>query len=181
MNIDYILELWLENPPKYTSLFVKLALINLLIDCISGPLITGAQATGKIKWYQITIGSFILLCVPISYVLLKFYPQPEIVFLVIIIINLFALLFRVFFLNKIMDLDIKKFFIDVLFKIIMVSLPTLIFVYFLNDFLFLESNLWNLVLSTASISILNIVLVIFIGLENSEKQIIINLIKSKIK
>ena len=48
-NVDYILELWLKNPPKYTAVFVSLCLINLLIECISGPLMIGAQATGSIK------------------------------------------------------------------------------------------------------------------------------------
>src|SRR5690606_12012639 len=59
VNIDFVLELWLKNPPQYSGVFVQLALFNLLIDSISGPLMMGAQATGRIKWYQIILGTFI--------------------------------------------------------------------------------------------------------------------------
>src|SRR5690606_5752429 len=53
LNTEYILTLWLKTPPPYTVSFVQLCLVNVLIDCISGPLMIGAQATGKIKIYQI--------------------------------------------------------------------------------------------------------------------------------
>jgi O-antigen/teichoic acid export membrane protein len=64
-NIDFILEMWLKSPPKNTSIFIVLCLINVLIECISGPLMIGAQATGQIKWYQIVIGTLIFLNLPI--------------------------------------------------------------------------------------------------------------------
>lgn len=180
MNIDFILELWLEAPPDYTSLFVKLTLINLMVDCISGPLIIGAQATGRIKWYQIIIGTFILLCVPISYLILKFYPYPEIVFIVIIIINLLALFFRVFFLQKIMNLKVKLFFKEVLFKISLVALASVILAYFLRYWLVFDNRIWTLIVTSLIISIINIALVFLLGLKKTEKKMIINFIKSKI-
>src|SRR5690606_19286013 len=32
LNVDFILEIWLVNPPEYTSVFVQLCLLNILID-----------------------------------------------------------------------------------------------------------------------------------------------------
>lgn len=34
-------------------------------------MITGLMATGRIKWYQIVVGSIILLIIPISYIFLR--------------------------------------------------------------------------------------------------------------
>ena len=109
-NIDFILELWLKNPPKYTSIFVNLCLINLLIDCISGPLMIGAQATGNIKWYQIIVGTLIFLNLPIAYILLKIYKSPELIYYSSIIISLLSLVFRLFFLKNIMKFPVFFFF-----------------------------------------------------------------------
>jgi len=108
-NIDFILHLWLNTYPKYTSEFVVLCLINILIDCVSGPLVTGAQATGNIKWYQIILGTFIFLSLPISYLLLRTYKDPSMIFIVIIIINTISLFGRLLFLKFLMDLNISEF------------------------------------------------------------------------
>ncbi len=67
-NINFILLWWLKNPPEYSNIFVTLILINLLIESISYPLITAALATGRIRNYQIVIGTILFLNLPISYV-----------------------------------------------------------------------------------------------------------------
>ena len=123
-NIDFILNLWLKTPPIYTSSFVLFSLINILIDSISGPLVTGAQATGFIKWYQITIGILIFLSLPISYVILKITNNPLMIFMVVILINSIALFCRLFFLKYLMNLNLKTFFLNVLLKIILMAKAT---------------------------------------------------------
>src|SRR5690606_26664585 len=56
LNLEYVMNLWLKEVPPYAIEFIRLALISSLIGTVSNPLMTGAQATGKIKWYQIFIG-----------------------------------------------------------------------------------------------------------------------------
>ena len=178
-NIDFILTIWLKNPPNHTSSFVILALINVLIDCVSGPLIIGAQATGNIKWYQITIGSFILLCLPISYFLLHLYKDPEIVYYVIIVVNFISLFIRLLFLKHLFNLDIKLFFTTVLLKICMVTV-LVIGVYFFTNSLFFEHNsLFGFLYNVIILLFLNVLTMFFIGLNRSERHFIISFIKKK--
>jgi hypothetical protein len=68
LETPYILKLWLKNPPDGAIIFSQLVLIELLIDSINLPIITAANATGKIKLYQSVVGGILLLCAPISYV-----------------------------------------------------------------------------------------------------------------
>lgn len=68
INTEIILQVWLGSVPEYTSIFVKLIIFNILIDCVSAPLMTSAQATGKIKLYQIIVGGVLLLNLPFSYI-----------------------------------------------------------------------------------------------------------------
>ncbi|WNH12235.1 MATE family efflux transporter [Thalassobellus suaedae] len=179
-NVDFILKLWLKNPPKYTSLFVVLSLVNVLIDTISGPLIIGAQASGKIKWYQITIGSLILLCLPISYVFLQFYKLPEIIFIVIIILNVISLFLRIFFLRKLISLPIIPFIKNVLLKIIFTSLTLVFLIYLFNKLFTIQNPIYELVIKSAYITIINIATITVIGLNKNERHFILSFIKKRI-
>lgn len=120
-NTDFILNLWLKNPPEYTSVFVQLSLLGVLIDCISGPLIVAVQATGKIKNYQIVIGGLIILTLPVAAVWLYFGGRPAVVFKSVILINLLSLSSRLFFLKGLLGLKINKFLKDVILRIVLIS------------------------------------------------------------
>ena len=73
LEMDGILTLWLKNPLEYAVVFTQLVLIDAVIDSISYPLMTLAQATGKIKLYQALVGGLLLLNLPLSSVALHFY------------------------------------------------------------------------------------------------------------
>lgn len=177
-NVDFVLELWLKNPPIYTSMFVVLSLVNVLIDSISGPLMIGAQASGNIKWYQITIGSFILLCVPLSYLLLKIYNNPNLVFYVIIGINLISLFLRVLFLRKLINLDVAVFLKDVLLPITAVTLAFLgIYYFFINYTLDIQTPSISFLYKAGLSVVLNLFLIFFIGMSKSERIFLINFIQ----
>lgn len=117
-NIDFILKFWLGDPPDYANIFIILSLINLLIDSLSGTLMTAVQAIGKIKWYQIILGGFVFLNLPISYLVYYFYKIPELSFYVGIILAILSLVFRLLFLKKLIDFDIKCYLIKVIVPIL---------------------------------------------------------------
>ncbi len=177
-NIDFVLELWLKNPPKYTSIFVILSVINLLIDCISGPLMIGAQASGNIKWYQITLGSFIFLCLPISYFFLKRYNDQKIIFILIIAVKNISLVGRLLFLNKLINLDIQSFVLKVLLKIVIVTAILVSLHHFIN--ISIQNKYINFFIKSSYLTLINIVSIYFIGFDKSERNLILTFIKRKI-
>ena len=90
IEVPYLLHLWLVEVPAYTVLFTRIILLEALFNTLSGTLITCLLATGILKWYQIVVGSIMLLNIPISYLLLKLgfsIETPLIVSLVIILIS----------------------------------------------------------------------------------------------
>jgi O-antigen/teichoic acid export membrane protein len=127
METETILRWWLKNVPEYTVLFCRLVLVNTLIDCISGPLMVAAQATGKIKVYQSVIGGLLLLILPISYVFLRLGFAPQVTLYVSIIISVLALFSRLWIINNLINLSISKFTKSVLLPIFKVVLLSLIF------------------------------------------------------
>ncbi|MGN0256766.1 MAG: hypothetical protein ACI4CA_00075, partial [Bacteroides sp.] len=85
IELDYILHLWLGQVPEGALTFVRL---NLLVAGVSltcggiGPLL---RAFGRIKWFQIELSSFFLICIPVGYYLFSVgYPSYSILVLFIV-------------------------------------------------------------------------------------------------
>lgn len=49
LESEYILKLWLHILPEYVVVFTRMSLIAALVDTLSGTMVYGALATGKIK------------------------------------------------------------------------------------------------------------------------------------
>lgn len=127
-----ILELWLGNVPDYTAIFVQLVIINILIDSISSPLITAAQATGKIKVYQTVVGGILLLNLPISYFLLKINLDPRSVLFAGIFVSVLALTARLKILQTLIGLPLNLYLSVVIMRGSAVATASAIIILCLN-------------------------------------------------
>ena len=119
---EYILKLWLKIVPDYSVVFVRLALILTIVEAISLPLVTLQQATGKIRNYQIVVGTLHMANFPTSFVFLHFGFNPEIVYLIAIGLAFISLYARLYMLKQVIDISIMKFNKDVVFRSITVAL-----------------------------------------------------------
>ena len=61
VEMEAILGLWLKEVPENAILFTRLGLIESLIVSISLPLTTAARAPGKMKKYELILGSIQIL------------------------------------------------------------------------------------------------------------------------
>lgn len=121
VNIDLILQVWLGAVPEYTSIFIQLIIVNMLIDCVSAPLMTSAQATGKIKLYQTLVGGLLLLNLPFSYIVLRMGYEPYTVIYVNIILSVLALITRLCILKGLVSLPIYRYLKEVVGRGMVVS------------------------------------------------------------
>ena len=180
-RIEYIMELWLENVPEYTVIFCKLILVNALIDAVSGPLSTSAQATGKIKLYQFIVGSVLLLNLPIAYLVLYWGGSPQSTVYVSIIISIVLILLRVFILDKFLHvIKISRFIYRVILPVFAVVFPTLLILSFLVRYV-PDGTLGGMVLVLLMTAIVNLVVIFLTGLSISEKRFVIQSIQSVLK
>lgn len=107
---DFVLKIWLGSPQSHLMvLFARLAAINTLIDCISGTLMTAAQATGQIKLYQSIIGGLLLLILPVSYLLLWLGYPPQATAYVSICVSVIALFVRIAIVSRLMNMPFVAF------------------------------------------------------------------------
>ena len=179
IHINFVLDLWLVNPPELTSVFVRLAMISLLIDSISGSIMIGIQATGKIKMYQIIIGTTILLDMPITYLVLSVWDRPEYSFFVTIGITFSTLFLRFFFLKKLINIRVVDFIKNVLFKIILVSSLSILALYIYNNYFEITEKWFSVIFSSIFTLIINISLITLFGFDKAEKILLKRIINEK--
>lgn len=132
INAQYILEIWLENPPEHSALFVQLVLVFTMTEAISNPLITANNATGCIRNYQLVVGGIQLFNLPISYTLLRLGAMPESVLMTAIIIGQCCLMARLYMLRNQIGLNALDFIRRVYLNVIFVSIIAFIIPWFIN-------------------------------------------------
>jgi O-antigen/teichoic acid export membrane protein len=121
IEMPIVFMLWIKNPPEYTILFTRLALINALFETLSLPVESTVQATGKIKLYQILVGSVILLNLPIAWVVLMAGLPPYSVMYVSICLTLAAFVLKLLLVKRVIDFSIVQFIREVMFQIITIT------------------------------------------------------------
>lgn len=183
LSTPTILDIWLENVPPYSSLFVVL----ILFDCISGnlfgtPLMTSLSATGNIKTYQITVSCVLLLILPFAYFALKLGYPPETIFYLNIIFNILSGLTRFAFCKKQLGYSFKFFLGYAIGPVLALIIISGIISYSI-DRLFIFFNVNRYVLLTC-ITLISVSIVItlswFVGLNNAERGYLKTLIMTKI-
>jgi len=168
IETEIILRLWLKIVPEYTVIFTRLIIVNILVDSVSGPLMTAAHASGKIKLYQSVVGLLLILNLPISYLFLKMGLSPEVTLYVSIGLSLIALYARLKIISPLVNLSIKEYLKAVVFRIIPVA--TVAFIPPSLVFLSLEENFVRLLLTGVTSLVSVLVTIYYIGLGKTEQK-----------
>lgn len=167
LETDYILKLWLKTVPEYTSIFTRLVLIDILVCSLSGSLQAMAQASGKIKLYQIVVSGILLLNLPISFILLKLGYSPQFTFIASIMASLAALFARLVVLKMIVSFPVQDFLTNVLSKVVVVFFVGSIIPYWIS---YQTSNSLKHFFLVILISILSVICTVWLlGINQSEK------------
>lgn len=177
INMDFILNLWLDEVPAYTTSFVTWGLLYCLIDCLHGPLWTSMMATGKIRNYQVLVSCILLLNLPFSYIALDLGYPPESIFIIQIIISAITILVRIFFSARYAHLTLSAYIRSVLLPLLFVTVLSCPLPYFVST-LYVDSFIKLLV--TGLISVLSVSIISYlIGLTKSERQLINSILIKK--
>ena len=174
INAEYILTLWLKNPPENSALFVILVLISELIRMTSEPLYTGIQATGNIKKYQIVTNVVSLFNLPLCYMLLYVWKEPAIVFYTTIAVSLFFVASRMFFIHKLTGFPIKRYMGILLFKCLFPFILAYIPMGLLNA-VWTKSQMSMLLMSIVTVSWSSVIFLVM-SMTKNERDFIIKLI-----
>lgn len=178
--VHIILSVWLVDIPYSTELFTRLVIIIVLIESISNPLMTLAQATGKIKLYQITVGTLLLMNLPLSWLFLKLGFSAEYTMYVAIFVAVVTLFFRIILLRRMTKFPVLLFMKVTMLPIIVTSITSFVTVYLFYKVFESDNLVVNACLLALSV-LLNACIIFLVGLNNTERKLIFSFTKKIIK
>lgn len=178
LDTHNILNIWLGHVPNYTVIFLKLIIVQTLIESLSNPLITALLATGKVKTYQLMVGGILILNLPLSFVMLKLGYSPYFTIVIAIILASISLYVRLSLLSQIIIFPIGKYFKSVILKVFIVifsSIPIPLFIHLktLN-----YNGIIHLILIVSICIICSGISIFYLGLDKTEKLFIIKKINN---
>ena len=172
-----MLQLWLGKVPPHAVSFCRILMIFSLIDALQGPLWVSAQASGRIRNYQLLMSSIILLNLPISYLVLKFLPVAELALIIKVIINIIVSVARMFYLKQIYSFPLLRYIQKVLLLCLFVSVLSALLPYCI----YLETTgVCLLILVPLAAVICTAISIYVIGISSNERAVLKNaLIKNR--
>lgn len=170
LETDYVTKMWLGQTPDYSVVFIQMMLIYSLIESLSKTIMAGVHATGKIRLYQIVIGGFQVIILPIAYILLEIGYSPTVVLIAMIVIDVFAVFARMLMAKKIFDLSLSTYLFQVVVKVTIVTSVALVIPLLLR--IMLEENIARFFI-VVSVSIVTTCLsILYIGCTSIERMVI---------
>lgn len=110
IELEYVLDIWLGSYPDYTPIFIRILIIQSLVQTITRPVVIAVHAVGKMKAVNLTSGIALLLILPVTYILLRLGYSPVMVFWINVIPWFFELFFELYWLNKYIDFPLLGFY-----------------------------------------------------------------------
>jgi len=166
-----LLELWLEEVPEYSAVFLRISLMTVTVDVIANPLMVAAAATGHVRRYQTLVGGVIMFIIPLAYVVLKLGAAPPVVFMVHLGVAAIAFIMRVCVVRSLIGLRARHYVLQVsrsVLTVVLTGVPLpLMLRYFMTPDTFSRMVLLGLVcvLSVASV-------VYWVGMDVNERNFV---------
>lgn len=171
LETPLLLSIWLKEVPMHTVLFTNLILIVGCIDSLSGTLMTAAQASGKIKKYQMFVGLLLILNLPVSYAVLKLGGSPESTMIVAVVISLIALFVRLWIICPLVQLSVRTYCQETLLPVLLTSIPSIALGYGVRKWIGGDDLLCGLLVILLSFAI-SATFVYLFGLSHQERRIV---------
>ncbi len=120
LEMEIVLGWWLGEVPAHTVRFCQLVLVLNLIMQFTAGVMAAIQAVGNIKIYQITMGVVLFANIPIGYLILYFGGTAEMVLLAMCVVEIIALIIRVIFARRLVQLSIRLYMRNILLPLLCV-------------------------------------------------------------
>jgi O-antigen/teichoic acid export membrane protein len=169
-----LLAVWLKTVPDHAIAFCSLIILGILANQLTIGLQSALQATGRIKLYQVVVGSILLLNLPVAYYLLSEKYPVHYVLISYTFIEIIGCAARLFLAKKAAGLRINLFLSRVIGKEIVPIVCSVVVCCLITSTLHFD---YRFVLTISASILVFTVAVCVAGLCNDEKQIIENFIK----
>lgn len=124
-EMDYLLKLWLKNPPPHAATFCQIILLAYIIDKSTTGYMEAVKAFGKIALYQFVQGGMFIMTFPLSWLVFKLGGSPEMAIAMLIVTSTGCSIGRIFWVKKLMKVSPLSWIHSVFTKCTYVAIPSI--------------------------------------------------------
>lgn len=168
VEMDYVLILWLREPPAYTALFCRLIICTFLIDRLTSGYMLAVNAHGRVAAYQATLGTSLLLTLPLGWLFLKFGYAPTSVGVSFIITMAVCSFGRVFWVRRLLGVPASRWLTTVVIPCAIVAFVGTVAA--MAPAWYLTPSFLRLALTTVASATASLLATWFIALDSSERE-----------
>ncbi len=178
VEMESILGIWLTTVPLDAVLFTQLALVEALILSVSMPLTAAARAPGKMKGYELILGTIQIGVFLTAWAVIATGAPAYSVFVVAILANILMFGVRLYLVKRLIELPVTAFLrstaVPVMAIVLVTAVPIFVFNKILPDGLY-----WSALVIFASF-VLSTVAMYYIGLDKEWRSKVKVMILSRI-
>lgn len=175
LETEQILNIWLHKVPEYSIVFVRLTFVASLCTVTADTLVRAMFATGRIKKYQIVVGTIGLMNFPLTYLAFKLGCPPWAAYIVYAVIYFILIFVRLFLVKELITLSAGDYIKNVLLNILFVSTVSSIFPFAIRYFM--PQSMVRLLIVFVLSFISCAASIYFLGLDKSEKAFFLGKLK----
>ena len=177
INIDIVLDFWLDSVPPLTNTFALLFIANGIINAISSPFHFAVLSSRNIRNYQIVTAVVFLLDLPFTYMLFAQGLLATTVMEVKMCVITIMYFVRVYYASKAVDtIKLGKVCLNVLLPMVLTVTITALTAFTLNSYTGLSSQR---LLCTVVIEIIAVAMLLFILLDRNERNKVFTVLNIK--
>lgn len=180
MEADYIMQLWLKNPPENSVAFVQLTFFATIFNQLGNTGYTACMATGKIKKYVLIISTIGCLSFPLTYIAFKLGSPAVSTYIIFSIVYATIDVVRLFLMKQMLGFPPILFVKNVVLKCLVVIIPSFS-ISFVIKLCFSDTPIQlQLVIVMLSCILSSLILTYLFGLDKSERLLVYDQIKRMI-
>lgn len=168
VEAPFVLKMWLKDVPDYAVSFCRIMLVISIWSSLANSLRIVNQAEGNIKKFQICECSILLLIMPLSYLALKLWQIPILVFVIHLLIELVAHLVRIVIVVPKIKMTFQSYMSKVLLKVAPIFFIPLLFAFGIRALLQVNVYL-QFAIEILSCEFILLVSITFLGITETER------------
>lgn len=182
-NMKELLGIWIlkSDEAPYMIVFSKLILLYCLALSLEPPISRIIQATGHIRKYQISVGIITLSFIPIAAFALWMGASAPSTLVIQITVLAIAQIIRIVIAHGQVGLSYRTYLYEVIVPIIKTATVAIPSYLFLEKLTPVVPGLWGILLNTLLAGIWGLFIGGIIGLNNSDRRLIMEMVQTKLK
>ena len=170
-ELEFVMRLWLGVVPEGTLILTRLTMLMAFIVVTDGGIWLVVNASGRVARFRTVYSVITLSTIPLGFMILKAGAPAYMLLVLFVVADILWRFIQLIMASRIINFPVARYCRDTYLPVLLVSLLVLLAL-FLTALVHSDTTFWHLS-RLLLIFVLTIVIIFFVGLRESERNVII--------